>query len=69
MPASAALIASLRSHGIAAVLSGAGPSVLVLATAEQREHALALVSAAGGCLPLEVDGDGTRVLTAAAPGR
>jgi homoserine kinase len=64
MPASAALMASLRGHGIAAVLSGAGPSVLVLATPEQRDQALALVSAAGGCLPLEVDGDGTMVVTA-----
>ena len=64
MPASAALIATLRSHGIAAVLSGAGPSVLVLATDEQRDEAMALVSAAGGCLPLEGDGDGTVVLAA-----
>jgi homoserine kinase len=67
MPASAALIATLRGHGIAAVLSGAGPSVLVLATAEQRDQAMAIVSAAGGCLPLEVDTDGTRVLTAHRP--
>jgi homoserine kinase len=67
MPASAALIASLRGHGIAAVLSGAGPSVLVLATPEQREQATALVSAAGGCLRLEVDGDGTRIVAVAAP--
>jgi hypothetical protein len=53
------------------VLSGAGPSVLVLATAEQRDQAIALVSAAGGCLPLEVDGDGTCVLgvRSAAQGR
>jgi homoserine kinase len=64
MPASAALIATLRGHGIAAVLSGAGPSVLVLATAAQREQAMRLVSSAGGCLPLEVDGQGTCVLAA-----
>ena len=64
MPASAALIATLRGHGIAAVLSGAGPSVLVLATPEQRDQAMGLVAAAGGCLPLEVDGEGTRVVTA-----
>ena len=35
MPASAALIAALRSRGIAAAVSGAGPSVLALPTAEQ----------------------------------
>ena len=39
MPQSAALIAELRSHGLAAVLSGAGPSVLVLTTA-RADHAL-----------------------------
>lgn len=32
MPASAALIAGLRSRGLAATVSGAGPTVLVLAT-------------------------------------
>lgn len=67
MPASAALIALLRERGIAAVLSGAGPSVLVLATAEQRQAAAALVRARGQCLEVEVDAHGTQVLTARAP--
>jgi homoserine kinase len=35
MPAGAALITALRDRGIAAVVSGAGPSVLAFATAEQ----------------------------------
>ena len=34
MPDSAALMADLRSAGIAAVVSGAGPSVLALTSAE-----------------------------------
>ncbi|MBV9821497.1 MAG: homoserine kinase, partial [Actinobacteria bacterium] len=34
-PASAGLVAALRQRGIAATVSGAGPSVLALATAEQ----------------------------------
>jgi homoserine kinase len=68
MPASAALIARLRREGIAAVLSGAGPSVLVLATARQRARAIAVVTEVGGCLPLAVDADGTRVLAAALEG-
>jgi len=42
MPASAGLIGSLRRRGIAAVVSGAGSSVLALATAEQAATAGAL---------------------------
>ena len=36
MPASAGLVAALRGQGIAAMISGAGPSVLALATAEEQ---------------------------------
>lgn len=35
MPASAALVADLRSAGVAAVVSGAGPTVLALGTSDQ----------------------------------
>ena len=34
MPASAQLVADLRAAGIAAVISGAGPSVIALVTGE-----------------------------------
>ena len=45
MPHSAALIAGLRAHGLAAVVSGAGPTVLVLAAgADEARRAAELVS-------------------------
>jgi homoserine kinase len=44
MPAAAGLLAGLREAGVPAVLSGAGPSVLVLAR-DQREVELAVASA------------------------
>jgi len=53
MPASAALVAALRARGLAATVSGAGPTVLVLASADE-----------GGDLPrarealAELTGDG-----------
>ena len=46
VPASAALVAALRQRGIAATVSGAGPSVLALATAEQLEQVEQSVAAA-----------------------
>ena len=41
MPETAALVAKLRAGGVAAVVSGAGPSVLALATdgADGARHA------------------------------
>lgn len=56
-PASMALVDSLRADGHAAVVSGAGPSVLVLATATTLDE----VTPAGG--------DGWRVLTPGIPTR
>lgn len=54
MPASAALLADLRAAGHAAVVSGAGPSVLVLCPgAAAVEDAGALVGARAGWLALE----------------
>jgi homoserine kinase len=67
MPESAALVAALRADGHAAVVSGAGPSVLVLVPLAAGEHAgdamaTAVVRDLYGrapagwrCLPLPVD--------------
>lgn len=51
MPASAALVATLRAAGTAAVVSGAGPSVLALAR-DQAEVARAVSMAPPGWRPL-----------------
>jgi homoserine kinase len=70
MPATSALIAELRAAGIPAVVSGAGPSVLALATDEASVTAVAdLVARAGNgadwqALPLRIDRDGAQVVTA-----
>jgi homoserine kinase len=54
MPASAALIAALRSRGIAAAVSGAGPSVLALATVEQSAELAELAPPGWECAALQV---------------
>jgi homoserine kinase len=78
MPESARLMTGLRADGHAAVVSGAGPSVLVLAPLEHDEHAGDPVSAAAAraltartpagwrCLPLRVDHTGAVVTPLAA---
>jgi homoserine kinase len=78
MPESAALLAGLRADGHAAVVSGAGPSVLVLMPLEPDEHAGDAVSSAAvtemvtrtpsgwRCLPLPVDHTGAVVTPLAA---
>jgi homoserine kinase len=49
LPATAALVAALRAHHLPAVVSGAGPTVLVLTTAEAEiETVRAVASAASG---------------------
>jgi homoserine kinase len=62
MPGSLALVDRLRERGLAAVVSGAGPSVLVLA----RDGDLQVIREAApegwAVLPLDVDQDGARVL-------
>jgi homoserine kinase len=63
MPESLALVDRLRERGVAAVVSGAGPSVLALTTGTAdlgtvRDDA----PAAWTVLPLQVDHGGTRVL-------
>jgi homoserine kinase len=73
MPDAAYLIARLREAGIAAVVSGAGPSVLALTVAEDEPEAAAtesqvVESIANGTgahwrvMPLPVDAAGARVL-------
>jgi homoserine kinase len=60
MPGTAALVADLRSRGVAAVVSGAGPSVLALRAEGEPVPA---VDAADGwtVLDLQVSHDGARV--------
>jgi homoserine kinase len=68
MPATAELISQLRAAGIAAVVSGAGPSVLALtmAAADPGADVVAQIAAQTGSawqvLPLGVDPAGARVL-------
>lgn len=63
MPASIALMDRLREAGFAAVVSGAGPSLLVLATRPEDALAVTGLTPEGwSVLPLEVDSSGVRVL-------
>jgi len=70
MPATAALVAAVRARGVAAMVSGAGPSVLVLgeqaAALDAVRSVLAEEPQVGDwqVLPLGVDRDGTRLLPA-----
>jgi homoserine kinase len=54
MPASAGLLAALRQDGIAAVVSGAGSSVLALATADQAARAAEATPPGWECAQLPV---------------
>ena len=67
MPATSALVHSLRDAGFAAVVSGAGPSVLVLTDDPvERKRAAELIEANGNgeweCLMLAVDFKGATVV-------
>ena len=65
MPASAALVATLRARGIAAVISGAGPTVLALTDAGTADKFLAEAASDGSAWAahrLELDLDGACVL-------
>ncbi|HET6561247.1 MAG TPA: homoserine kinase [Marmoricola sp.] len=62
MPDSAELIAALRADGLAAVLSGAGPTVLALADRGQVAHVVGLAPAGWSATELELDRSGVRVL-------
>jgi len=69
MPATAALITRLRGSGIAAVVSGAGPSVLALTVSgtEPGPAEVAKIAAEAGpawrVMPLGVDADGAVLLS------
>jgi homoserine kinase len=65
MPETLALIDRLREHGHAAVVSGAGPSVLVLGPAGAGADVAALTPAGWTALTLEVDAAGAEVLVGA----
>jgi homoserine kinase len=69
MPRTATLVAALRRAGIAAVVSGAGPSVLALtvdgeaADAAVVEQIAAQTGAPWRVLPLRVDAEGARLVS------
>jgi homoserine kinase len=62
MPRTAALLAELRDDGIAAVVSGAGPTVLALTTVAQRDSVVARARRGWSALPLDVDRTGATVV-------
>jgi homoserine kinase len=62
MPRSAALVDRLRAAGLPAVISGAGPTVLMLATGLRAAEAATFGSRWFTALPLAVDSDGARVV-------
>ncbi|MBV9293073.1 MAG: homoserine kinase [Frankiales bacterium] len=62
MPRSAALLAELRGAGIPAVVSGAGPTVLALTTAADRDAALAYERRGWSALALDIDREGATLL-------
>ena len=65
MPRTAALVAELRAQGIAAVVSGAGPTVLALATLSQRALLLPVARRGWAILPLDVEARGACVVPVA----
>jgi homoserine kinase len=63
MPDSLELVDRLRAAGLAAVVSGAGPSVLALTTAPEAAGDVAELTPSGwSVLPLAVDAQGACVL-------
>jgi homoserine kinase len=63
MPGSLALVDRLREAGHAAVVSGAGPSVLVLARQRTADAVTRLTPQGWRAVPLDVDLSGARVLS------
>jgi len=62
-PESMALVHALREQGIAACISGAGPSVLALCSAENAQQAMETVSTQGfTAIPVPVAGQGAVVV-------
>jgi homoserine kinase len=62
MPRSATLVSRLRNAGLAAVLSGAGPSVVALGHGEVMAKAKGMVPGGWSFHELEVDAGGAQVL-------
>ena len=62
MPESAALVAALRADGVAAAISGAGPTVLALTLSDEAQAVAALAPAGWTVLRLRVAPDGSQVL-------
>ena len=62
MPRSAALLARLRDAGIAAVISGAGPTVLALTTTAQAESVTQFDARWFTASQIAIDTEGARVL-------
>jgi homoserine kinase len=62
MPRTAKLVASLRRSGIAAAVSGAGPTVLALVRAADAEAVAGQVPSGWSVLSLQVDPGGARVV-------
>ncbi|MEP7178683.1 MAG: homoserine kinase [Pseudonocardiales bacterium] len=66
MPQSVELLAALRAAGLATVISGAGPTVLVLARTEEEVGRVApFVPSSWASLPLAVDTAGAHLVPAA----
>ena len=61
MPASLALVDVLRSDGLPAVVSGAGPTVLVFTDASQRQEVAGRCPEGWTALTVPIDRDGARV--------
>ncbi|MDH6112802.1 homoserine kinase [Kitasatospora sp. MAP12-15] len=62
MPESSALVAALRSEGVPAVISGAGPTVLALTDEADADKVLAFAGPSFAAHRLQLDRDGARVL-------
>ncbi len=62
MPRSASLVAALRAEGVPAVISGAGPTVLALATRATCDAVVARAPRGFDALPLPVDATGASVV-------
>ena len=66
MPHSIALVGKLRARGVAAVVSGAGPTVLALTSAPAADEVCALAGPAGAAHRMELDHAGAVGLPLAA---
>jgi homoserine kinase len=62
MPRSAALVERLRRQGVAAVISGAGPTVLALTDTASADGVVALAPKGWAVQRLEVDREGARLV-------